>query len=83
MNKIKSKYENGKLSHYEARDKIYKYRIICSDIDKDIIYLANMLNNKNYNFDKMLEYVLAMDELSLNGWVLLKAKQILKKYNYL
>jgi hypothetical protein len=82
MNKIKFKYENGELSHYEVRDKIYKYRIICSDIDKDIIYLAHMLHNKNYNFDKMLEYVLAMDELNLNGWVLMKAKQILKKYNY-
>jgi len=80
MKKIKPVYQNKILSHYKVTDKIYKYRVIPSDIDNEILYLAKMMNGYKYDLDKMLEYVLAMEELNLNGWVLKKAKKILKKY---
>lgn len=77
MDKIVPVYnENGNLTNYYASDKIYKYRIIPSDIDDKIIKLAKIVMSKNYlELKRVKKYISEIEVLNLNGWVLKSAKK--------
>lgn len=77
MNKLSRRYENNNLSHYEANDNIYKYRIMPSEIDDDILKLARMLNSNRIDKNMVKRVVSDMKRLNLTGWVLNKANNVL------
>ena len=70
--------DEGNLIGYYVRDKIYEYKVSMSEVDKEILTLAKILNNPCPNKNKVERLTKLIQSKGINdGWVLLKAKKFL------
>ena len=78
MNKVRKVYDNNEHKGYYVRNKIYEYQIYMTDVDKEIIRLAKVLNSACPRKHIVKDLVNKINSANVkDGWVLLKANKFL------
>ena len=73
-NKLEINNLNENYKYKSVIDKVVKYNIIETPVDKEIIELKNILSSNSNNFTRIIELLQILEDNNINGWIIIRAK---------